>query len=124
MNSKITHRRLYAFFNSNVLNALIIVLSISLLQFGYIKSIEIPTVFSTIAIILFIGYTLWFLIKRPAQIVINRWLSNIDSWFTLYLLIILALNPENQWWYIAPAVCAIIVLFINLIKPHDEKFEI
>jgi hypothetical protein len=26
--------------------------------------------------------------------------------------------------YIAPAVCAIIVLFINLIKPHDEKFEI
>jgi len=122
--SDIKHRRLYAFYRSKVLNALMIVAIISLLQIGYMQSIMMPVVCAAISLTLFIGYSLWLWIMKPKQIVINNWLSNINSWFTFYFLIIVALKSDNQWWYVFPVICAIGSLFICMIKSNDEVLDI
>ncbi len=124
MEANIRHRRLYAFYNSKVLNALYIIGVVSLLQIGYLQSLIVPVVCSSVSFTLFIGYSLWLWIKKPARLVINAWMSNLTFWFTLYFLAVAAMKATALWWYVFPIVAAIILMFINLIRPHDEVFDI
>lgn len=63
--------------------------------------------------------------KKPERIIINRWLSGINGWFTLYYLIISAMKAPNEWWYITPVAFAVVLLFISLVKDqNDEPFDI
>lgn len=124
MEQNIIHRRLHAFYQSKVLNALMMTIVISLLLMAYTKSMLLPVMCASLALAFFIGYSMWLWIKKPKRIVINNWLSNINGPFTLYFLIITALNPTNQWWYITPIALSVVVLFISLVKDNDEVFEI
>lgn len=124
MKREIRHRRLQAFFKSKVLNSLMIVVIVSLLLMAYTGSMLLPAVCGTLALLFFIGYSLWLWIKKPKSIIINRWLSDMSGLFTLYFLIISAMKAPNQWWYITPVVLAVVLLFISLLKNHDEKFDI
>lgn len=124
MEKKIRHRRLHAFYQSKVLNALMIVVVVSLLQIGYMQSLLMPVVCASMALSLFIGYALWLWIKKPRRIVINRWLSTVDGWITLYFLVVVAMKGASPWWYILPALAAILAMFICMVKPQDEVFEI
>lgn len=101
-----------------------IVVFVCLSLIGYTKMILLPTLCASMAFGLFIGYSLWLWIKKPQKIVINGWLSNIDGLFTLYYIIIVALDSKNPWWYAFPVICAIFTLFICMIKPKDEIFVI
>ncbi|MDE6084830.1 MAG: hypothetical protein K2G40_00300, partial [Muribaculaceae bacterium] len=67
---------------------------------------------------------LWVWIKKPESIVINDWLSNITGYFTLYFLIILAINNPGVWWYIFPSAVAVIIFFVTLVTKHDENYVI
>ena len=124
MKQEIVHRRLYAFFNSKVLNVLLVIGVISLLQIGFLESILLPSVCAITSFALFIGYTLWLWIKKPKQITINVWLSNKTIWFTLYYLIVI--NISNLIWQCRalPIVAAIIMCFIAMVRPKDEVFDI
>jgi hypothetical protein len=51
-------------------------------------------------------------------------MSNLTFWFTLYFLAVAAMKATALWWYVFPIVAAIILMFINLIRPHDEVFDI
>lgn len=125
MEQQIRHRRLYAFYNSKALNVLLLIGVLSLLQTGYSEATPVPAIAcSAVAFILFIGYTLWIWIKKPKQIIINTWLSNLTIWFTLYYLIIIQPNDLSWWWFATPVMAAIIIYFIDMIRPHDELFEI
>ncbi len=124
MEQTIRHRRLYAFYNSKVLNTLLVVGIVSLTQIGYMHSLLMPVICSTVSFTLFIGYALWLWIKKPKQIVINTWLSNQTIWFTLYFLIVSAMKEPSLWWYIVMLVMAIVLLFITMIRPRDKVFEI
>lgn len=124
MRQEIRHRRLYAFYQSKVLNTLMIVTVISLMQIGYLQSMVMPVICSSVSLALFIGYTLWLWIRKPKQITIDTWLSNLSIWFTLYFVVVVAMKDLTQWWYIFPIVAAIILMFINLVRPHDELFDI
>ena len=72
----------------------------------------------------FIGYSLWLWIKKPDKIVINKWLSNISGWLTLYFLITINISDAAPAWYILPIVAAIITMFIALTNNYDEVFDI
>lgn len=124
MKQQIRHRRLYAFYNSKVLNALYLVGIISLTQIGYFQSLIMPILFSSISFALFIGYSLWLWIRKPDRIVINEWLSGLTIWFTIYFLIISAMKDTAWWWHAFPMASAIIIMFINLVSPKDKPFNI
>ncbi len=125
MNNNIRHRRLHAFYRSKVLNALLIVVIVSLFLMGYTGFVLLPLLCSSLAMLFFLGYSLWLWIKKPKYIVINNRLSNISGAFALYFLIIGAIKATNHWWYITPIAFAVILLFVSLInKQQDEVFEI
>ena len=124
MKKEIRHRRLHAFYQSKVLNALMIVIIVNLLLMAYMSSMLLPAICGSLSLLFYIGYALWLWIKKPRTIIINSWLSNINGWYTLYFLIIAALKSSNPWWYITPAALAVVALFILLITDHDESFEI
>ena len=124
MVQEIKHRRLQAFYRSKVLNALMIVVIVSLLLRAYTKSMLLPVICSSLAIAFFIGYSLWLWIKKPKSIIVNEWLSNLNGWYTIYFLIIMAMDAPNQWWYITPIVFSVVLLFISMINNQDEKFDI
>lgn len=124
MRQDIRHRRLYAFYQSKILNTLMIVTVISLMQIGYLQSMVMPVICSSVSLALFIGYSLWLWIRKPKQITIDTWLSNLSIWFTLYFVVVVAMKDLTQWWYIFPIVAAIVLMFINLVRPHDELFDI
>lgn len=124
MNKEIVHRRLYAFFNSQVLNSLYWVAIIFLIQIPYWNVWFIPVICSAVAFLLFIGYTLWFWIKKPKSTIINTWLSNMTTWFTLYFLAFALIKEPSIWWGIFPLVAAIVMLFISLLRSFGRPFEI
>ena len=124
MEQTIRHRRLHAFYRSKVLNALMIVVIVSLLLMAYTKSMLLPVICGSLALFFFFGYSLWLWIKKPKSIIINNWLSNLNGAFTLYYLIIVAMDAPNQWWYITPIVFSVVLLFISLVNNQDEKFDI
>lgn len=124
MKKEIRHRRLHAFYQSKVLNALMIVIIVNLLLMAYMSSMLLPAICGSLALLFYICYALWLWIKKPRTIIINSWLSNINGWYTLYFLIIVALKSSNPRWYITPAALAVVALFILLITDHDESFEI
>ncbi len=125
MNQEIKHRRLYAFYNSKVLQALMIVIIVGITMIGYYNDLLLPVICSGTAFLLFIGYSSWLWIKKPKQIVIHTWLSNISGLFCLYFLIVATMKNPNQWWYIFPIVCAIVILFIAMIyTKYDKTFTI
>lgn len=124
MKQKITHRRLYAFYQSKVLNALLIAMIVSLLMAAYTNSLLLPVICSSLATLFFIAYALWLWIKKPASITINNWLSNLSGLFVLFYLIVNAMKTPNQWWYITPIALSVVALFVVLITDHDERFDI
>lgn len=124
MTKPLRHRRLYAFYHSKVLNALFTVIIVSLLQIGYMRPMLIPGICAAVATALFLGYALWLWIKKPPQVVINKWLSDANGWFTLYFLIVSARRASAVWWYAIPTVGAILLLFIAMLRPQDEMFDI
>lgn len=128
MQQEIRHRRLYAFFNSKVLNVLVIIGFVTLMQAMYMQSLLLPTVCSAVAFSLFIGYAIWLWVKRPKQIVINKMISNGSVWFTLYFvlmpLILRGNSSYNVLWCALPVVAAIILFFISMISQKDEIFDI
>ena len=119
METQIRHRRLYAFYNSKVLNALFLIGVVTLTQIGYLQSIIMPAICASVSFALFIGYSLWIWIKKPTRLIINTWLSNLTIWFTLYFLIVSAMKDLSLWWYVFPNNPAILVLLFNLIRPNS-----
>lgn len=124
MKLEIRHRRLYAFYKSKVLNSMMLVIIIGLLLAYCYRTSILPVICASLALSLFVGYSLWFWIKKPKQIVINDWLSDMTGYYILYFLIIIALKSDNQWWYIFPTACAVVMLFISLLRNRDEIFSI
>ncbi|MDE7473681.1 MAG: hypothetical protein K2M68_08885 [Muribaculaceae bacterium] len=122
--SEIRHRRLYAFYNSRVLNALMIVVVDALLLMACYNTMLLPVVCSSVALLLFIGYALWLWIAKPRVEVINRRLSDMSGYLMLYFLIMSVVRPESEWWYIIPLVASIAAMFVTLTRSNDEAFEI
>lgn len=123
-NSEMRHRRLYAFYNSRVLNGLMIVVVDALLLMACYKTMLLPVVCSSVALLLFIGYALWLWVAKPRQIIINSRLSDVSGYLLLYFLIMSAVRPESEWWYIVPLVGSIVAMFVTLTRSDDEAFEI
>ncbi len=101
-----------------------LIIVVSLLLMVYTNSMLMPIICSTLALIFSIGYSLWLWIKRPKSIIINDWLSNLSSVFTLYFMLVAAIDARNQWWFITPMALLVVFLFIILINNRDQKFDI
>ena len=123
-NGEIRHRRLYAFYNSRVLNALMIVVVDALMLMACYKTMLLPVVCSSVALLLFIGYALWLWLAKPRQIIINTLLSDVSGYLLLYFLIMGAVRPESEWWYIAPLVGSIVAMFVTMTNNRDKLFDI
>lgn len=120
----IRHRRLYAFYQSKVLNTVMIVLTALLPQLLFPQWTVVSVICIVIALALFVGYSLWLWIKKPRRIIVNNLLSNLDGLFLLYYLVIIAIKPESRWWYISPMFAAIVALIIGMMRYKDEPFDI
>lgn len=101
-----------------------IVVIVNLLLIGYTKSMLLPVVCSSLALLFFIGYSIWLWLKKPKSIVINDWLSNINGIYTFYFLVISVMDTPGKWWWITPIVLSVVVLFLSLINNKDEIFKI
>ena len=115
---------MYAFFRSKVLNSLMILMIVCLFLMSYTGFMLLPSVCGSLALLLFASYAIWFWVRKPESIVINSWISDMNGWFTLYFLIISAMNAPGQWWYIFPVVSSVILFFISLIRDKDEVYVI
>ncbi len=121
---EIKHRRLYAFYNSTVLNALVIIGIVSIMLMPLLQPHELPAICGALAFALFIGYSLWLWLQKPKRIEICPGLSDTGGLFVLYFLIVTAISPENTWWYGIPAIAAVVTLFIYMLSPKKELFDI
>lgn len=124
MTTEIRHKRLHAFFESKVLNVLIIAIVVCLLIVAYTDTLLLPVTCGTIAMAFFIGYSLWLWIKKPASIVTNPLLSNITSLYVLYSLIISVARPASEWFYTIPVALSVAVLFLALTNHRDKTYQI
>ena len=116
--------RTYAFFESKVLNALMVVIGLSLIMCRYASDLLLPAVCGSVAMVLAVGYTVWFVVSKPRSIVINRWLSNVSGWLVIYMLCVFAMEGASVWWDLFPMLCSVVLLFVMMLKNHDENFEI
>lgn len=124
---EIRHRRLYAFFYSKALNVLMLIVLANLLTSVYAGT-QSMLLFSVIcsytALLCFIGYSVWLWGKKPANITISPWLSDVTGLFSVYFVMMLAFKPANPWWFIAPAAIAVAALFVALTGYRDRQFTI
>lgn len=124
MKQEIRHRRLYAFYNSKVLNSLLLMEIVCLLLLAYGESMLLPVICGSIAMLFFVGYSLWMWIKKPGSIVVNDRLSDVTGVYVLLYIIIGALYPVNQWVLIIPVALSVVVFAIGLLDNRDKVFEI
>lgn len=120
----IRHRRLEAFFKSKVLNSLMIVIVVCLLLMAYTHAMLLPVLCGAVALSFFVAYSLWLWIWKPKRVVVNSLLSDTSGLFTLYFIVVLAMDEPAPVWYVFPAVAAVVLLFITMVKASDEMFEI
>ena len=78
---KIENRRLYAFLRSQTLTILMLLAFSCIFLMPYLNDLIIPAIIGGVIFSVAIGYSIWFWIKKPKEIVINNWLSNISSVF-------------------------------------------
>ena len=126
MTTEIRHRRLYAFFNSRVLSALMWVTITCLLMADgeFAMGWLLPLVASGVAMLLFIGYSLWFWIKKPTKVVIDTWFSDAVSLLTLYFMAVAAFRVTDIWWFIPAIAVAVVILFVAMVRGREKVFEI
>lgn len=124
MKQVVRHRRLNAFYKSKVLNALIVVVTVCIMIAAYSQTLFLPVICGSLAMLFFVGYSLWLWIKKPKTIVINQWLSSVCSCFVCYYLITTLFDGLNGWWYMIPIVLSVIVLMTTFLNYKDEKYDI
>ena len=124
MEQEIRHRRLHAFYQSKVLNGLMIFIVVCLLLSMASGLAVYPLVCGGVALLLFVAYSLWLWICKLQAIVTNNLLSNVNGFCTLYYLVIIAFDEICQWWYLIPALFGICVLMVCLCGYRDERFVI
>lgn len=124
MEQPVRHRRLYAFYQSKVLNAMMMTVVACLMAIPATDTLRLPVIAASTALLLFIAYSLWLWLARPSAIVINRRLSDINGIYTLYFIAVVAIEPAGHLWYTVPAASAVVVLFAMLVRPSDETFRI
>ena len=121
---KIENRRLYAFLRSQTLTILMLMAFSCLFLMPYLNELISPGIIGGVIFSMAIGYSIWFWIKKPKEIVINNWLSNISSMFILYWFIVNAMDNPNKIWYIFPLFCCIASIGIVLVKQRGFEFKI
>lgn len=99
--------RMNTFFHLTVLNALTIAEGTVLIitaTYGFnILSVASLVLMFAISI----GYSMWYWLARPAKVPVNAFLSEMSSYMTLYMLIVLALQPESPYWALTAVLCMI-----------------
>ena len=93
---KIENRRLYAFLRSQTLTILMDMAFSCLFLMPYLNDLIIPAIIGGVIFSVAIGYSIWFWIKKPKEIIINNWLSNISSVFLFYWFIVNAMDNPNK----------------------------
>lgn len=122
--SKVKHPRLYAFYESKVLNAMGIITIVSLLCIKAFDTLLLPVLCASVAAVAAIGYSAWLWIAKPDKIVINSWLSDMSGSLTLYSLIVSAMDTDNKWWFYFPILCSVAILFVSLVRNQDRIYDI
>ena len=121
---KIENRRLYAFLRSQTLTILMLLAFSCLFLMPYLNDLIIPGIIGGVIFSVAIGYSIWFWIKKPKEIVINNWLSNISSVFLFYWFIVNAMDNPNKILYIIPIICLVPLFVIVLVKQRGFEFKI
>ena len=121
---KIENRRLYAFLRSQTLTILMDMEFSCLFMMQYMNDLILPGIIGGIIFCMAIGYSLWFWIKKPKEITINNWLSNISSVFLFYWFIVNAMDNPNKILYIIPLICMVALFVIVLVKQRGFGFKI
>ena len=121
---KIENRRLYAFLRSQTLTILMLLAFSCLFLMPYLNDLIIPGILAGLIFSVVIGYSIWFWIKKPKEIVINNWLSNISSVFLIYWFIVNSMDNPNKIWYLFPLVCMVVLFGIVLVKQRGFEFKI
>lgn len=91
---------------------------------AYSQTLFLPVICGSLAMLFFVGYSLWLWIKKPKTIVINPWLSSVCSCFVCYYLITTLFDGLSRWWYMIPIVLSVIVLTTTFLNYKDEKYDI
>ena len=122
--TKIENRRLYAFLRSQILTILMLLAFSCIFLIQYLNDLIIPGIIGGVIFSMAIGYSIWFWIKKPKEIVINNWLSNISSVFLFYWFIVNAMDNPNKILYIIPIICMVALFVIVLVKQRGFEFKI
>ena len=122
--TKIENRRLYAFLRSQTLTILMLLEFSCLFLMPYLNDLIIPGIIGGVIFSVAIGYSIWFWIKKPKEIIINNWLSNISSVFLFYWFIVNAMDNPNKILYIIPIICMMVLFGIVLVKQRGFEFKI
>ena len=121
---KIENRRVYAFLRSQTLTILMLLAFSCIFLMPYLNDLIIPGIIGGVIFSVAIGYSIWFWIKKPKEIIINNWLSNISSVFLFYWFIVNVMDNPNKILYIIPIICMVALFVIVLVKQRGFEFKI
>lgn len=120
MKLKARHRRLDAFYRSKVLNSLLTVFMIGLMLCEYDEGVcPVMLLVTVLALVLFVGYSLWFWIKKPSRVVVKDFISEVSSPMACYVLIVMAISAENFVWYLLPPIAGVVMMFVSMLRNSD-----
>lgn len=103
MVAEIRHKRLYAFYNSKVLNLLVCIAEIILCLMAYCEFMLGFGILMGVVLLMMIAYTAWLWIKKPMQIVIDKWLANVTIYPFCYLASSKLPTPTITYGILSPA---------------------
>ncbi len=120
----IRHRRLYAFYNSRVLNILMVVIIASLMLADATHLSIYPLLCSAISFLFFVGYSLWLWIKKPHRIVIDTRLSDLSGLLVFYFIAISLVCDGSTWLNLCGFVAALLILTFSFVWSGARLFDI
>lgn len=118
------NRRLYAFLRSQTLTILMLLEIACLFLMPYLNDLILPGIIGGVIFSMVIGYSFWFWIKKPSEIVINTWLSNISSVYLFYWFIVNAMDNPDKIWYVFPLTSMAALFVFVLVKQRGFDFKI
>lgn len=116
----IRHKKLYAFFNSKLINSLLIIMEMFLILMYCFTDVKLPIICSLTCLILIIGYSISLALGKVKKVVVNKYLSELSSLYTLYFLIVVAIKSPSVWWSLFAAVSLILIFFVSMIAAPDK----
>lgn len=113
------HPRLDSYFKSAAMNTATIGTALCLVIIQQVGFNAMTSAAIVVLLGFMVGYTLWFWLGKAKRVGQSPFLSEISIFFTLYCLVVLAVNPESDLWAAFDVAATIVAVLIGQVRDRQ-----